>query len=185
MKNKILFLTGNPIKIKTAEKALKPFGIQVKPIRLEVPEIQANTSAEISRFAVLAAIAQLGAPVMREDHAFHIDVLNGFPGPYMAHVEKQITEDQLLDMMRGKDDRNSRFELALAYADEDGNIQEFVHRVPTLIARNARGNISKGWNRVITLVDDDRTLAEYPYDDRIDLHTANYIHLAQFLLSIK
>ncbi|MBU0978383.1 hypothetical protein KKF92_00985 [Patescibacteria group bacterium] len=185
MKDEILFLTENPIKIRTAEKALGSFGIKVRPIRLNVPEIQAETSAEVARFAVLVAIAQLGAPVMREDHAFHIDALNGFPGPYMAHVEKQISEDKLLDMMRDQEDRSSRFELALAYADEDGNIREFVHCVPTKIAKSAKGNLLKGWNRVITLIDDDRTLAEYPYDDRIDLHTANYIHLAQFLLSIE
>jgi inosine/xanthosine triphosphate pyrophosphatase family protein len=102
----------------------------------------------------------------------------------MAHVEKQISEDRLLDMMRNEKNRNSRFELSLAYSDEQGNVQEFTHRVPTLISKDARGNLSRGWNRVITLVDDDRTLAEYPYDDRIDLHTQNYIHLAQFLLSI-
>jgi XTP/dITP diphosphohydrolase len=184
MSREILFLTSNPIKIKTAERALGSFGIKVKPIKIEVPEIQADTSAEVARFAVLAAIAQLGAPVIREDHAFHIDTLNGFPGPYMAHVEKQISEDRLLDMMRNEKNRNSRFELSLAYSDEQGNVQEFTHRVPTLISKDARGNLSRGWNRVITLVDDDRTLAEYPYDDRIDLHTQNYIYLAQFLLSI-
>lgn len=187
----ILFLTENHIKIKTAQKIFSPLGIDVKPIKLDIPEIQARTSAQISRFAVLAAInqlreiAELEPPVMREDHSFHIEALNGFPGPYMANIEKQISETQLLDMMRDKKNRASRFELALAYGDKDGNIQEFVHRVHTRIAKRAKGSLSKGWNRVITMIDDKRTLAEYPYEDRIDLHTANYIRLAQFLSLIK
>jgi inosine/xanthosine triphosphate pyrophosphatase family protein len=39
MSREILFLTSNPIKIKTAERALGSFGIKVKPIKIEVPEI--------------------------------------------------------------------------------------------------------------------------------------------------
>jgi len=184
MSREVLFLTGNPIKIKTAEKAMSSFGIKVRPIKIDIPEIQADTSAEVAKFAVSAAITQLRTPVMCEDHTFHIDALNGFPGPYMTHVEKQLSEDQLLDIMRNEANRKSRFELSLAYSDEQGNIQVFTHQVPTLIAESARGNLSKGWNRVITLTDDKRTLAEYPYDDRIHLHTQNYIYLAQFLLSM-
>jgi non-canonical purine NTP pyrophosphatase (RdgB/HAM1 family) len=178
------FLTGNKFKVETAKLALSPFDIEVVPVTLNIPEIQADTNVEIARHSVLVATKMLGKPVMREDHGFYLTAFPGWPGPYMAHTEKIIAPEDTLQLLHGKD-RSGYFEMALAYATPEGGLIEFSYRLPTTIAETTRpGSKDFGWDSIIRLGDENRTLSEYPPEERYQFFTQNYIQLARKLLSL-
>src|ERR1700722_7912180 len=91
----IHLLTGNEGKVKAANLIFGKYGIEVKSLGLDIPEIQASSSGEIAKAAALEAHKLTGKAVIREDHSFYITEL-GFPGPFMAYADKTISPEQLL-----------------------------------------------------------------------------------------
>ncbi len=178
---KLNFLTQNPFKIETAQLAFQPFDIEVIPLDFEIPEIQADSNLEIARHSALIAAQESKQPVIREDHGFFLNAFPGWPGPYMAHTERTIPPEDLLDLMNGKN-RTGYFELALVYAEPSGETLEFVSRVECQIVSELRpGAKDWGWDSVISMGNDIRAISEYPTQDRFPLFTANFIELAKKL----
>lgn len=178
---KINFLTGNQFKIATAKLALSPFGIEVVPVSVDVPEIQADTNGEIAKHSAVAAAQILGAAVVREDHGFYLNAFPGFPGPYMAHTERLVPPEDALRLLEGKD-RTGYFEMALAYATPDGETMEYSYQLPCVVASDMRpGSKDFGWDTIICLGNDHRALSEYPAEERYHFFTHNFVDLARYL----
>jgi len=181
MIKQIHFLTQNPFKIATAQLAMKPFDIEIIPLQLNIPEIQAENNAEIARHGAITAAQKSGNSVMREDHGFYLNAFPGWPGPYMAHTENAIPAEDLLRLINGKD-RSGYFEMALAYAQPNGKVFEYSFRLPVTVVDSVRsGGKDFGWDSIISMSDDSRTLSEYPQEDRYPLFTQNYKELAKEL----
>lgn len=182
---KLNYFTGNKFKIETAKLALSPFGIEVVPVSLTIPEIQADTNVEIARHSAVTAAKMLNEPVMREDHGFYLTAFPGWPGPYMAHVERIIAPEDALRLLEDKD-RTGYFEMALAYANPSGDVIELSYQLPCVVAENIRpGGKDFGWDSIICLGDDNRALSEYPPEDRYQFFTQNYVKIAKELLNNK
>jgi XTP/dITP diphosphohydrolase len=181
MIKQIHFLTQNQFKIATAELAMKPFDIEILPLRLDVPEIQAENNVEIARHGAITAAQNIGNPVMREDHGLYLNAFPGWPGPYMAHTERIIPPEDVFQLINGKD-RTGYFEMALAYAQPDGGVVEYSFRLPITIVDSIRpGGKDFGWDSIISIDGDPRALSEYPQEDRYPLFTKNYEALARGL----
>lgn len=179
---KLHLLTKNPFKIETARLALAPFGIEPVPISLSIPEIQADSNQEIARSAVLQAVKQTGAPVAREDHGFYLNAFSGWPGPYMAFTESRIQPAELLQLLNNKD-RTGYFEMALAYADSKGDLIEYSYKLPVRVAEKIHsGNKDFGWDSVLHLGDEVRTISEYPPQDRYVFFMENFRKLGPDLI---
>jgi XTP/dITP diphosphohydrolase len=178
----ITILTKNPGKRLAAKTVFDKYGIKAIFLDKEYPEIQAGSSLEIAKFTALQASKELNIPVIREDHSFFINFL-GMPGPYTSYIEKRIPAEKLLKMMKGEDDRAGYFELATVYANPDGLIKECVYQVPIKISEEERGELQSGWNRIIMLEGENRTLAEYPEKQRIGVWNKNYEEIAKWLSS--
>lgn len=176
----VYLLTGNPGKIAAANLIFERFGVEVLPLELDIPEIQATSSQEIARNAAQEAFERTNKPVIREDHSFFIDEL-GIPGPYMAYMDKKVSVEQLLKMLDTLSSRDGHFELAAAYVDANGKLHEFSYRVPVEFSRTAQGNSDQRWERVIKFKDDDRVFAEYPETERASVWTKNYEQIAQLM----
>lgn len=160
-------------------------GITVEPILFESPEIQADTNAEIARTAALEAARVLNKPVAREDHGFFLNAVPGFPGPYMAYIEKTVHPQIVLDLLQHQTDRTGYFELALAYATPEGKVLEFVDRVACTIASEIKpGSHDFGWDKIICLGNDTRALSEYQQSERYGQFTRNFVRLAQALQAV-
>lgn len=69
----------------------------------------------------------------------------------------------------------------LVYAKPDGSFKEFVYQVPITISLEERGELQKGWARVLMLENDKRTFAEYPEQERVSAWNKNYQDIAIFL----
>lgn len=181
---KVNILTKNPGKRRVAKNVFDKYNIHVNFIKKDYPEIQAENSMEIARFTALRAAKDLNIPVIREDHSFYIKAL-GFPGPYTNYIEKAISARKILNILKSYKDRSGYFEIATVYAEPEGFCKEYSFRVPAKIALQERGGLQRGWARIIQLADEERTLAEYPEEERVFVWGKNYEKIARWILKIK
>ena len=103
MTKEIFIITKNIGKIAAANKAFSKFGVEVKNIDKDYPEIQASSSLEIAKFTAIQAAKELGLPVLREDHSLFITALGGFPGPYTSYFDKKIPAEKILELKNNPD----------------------------------------------------------------------------------
>src|SRR5688500_9060337 len=156
MTNQIYLLTGNQGKIDAANLIFNQHDIGVLPLDLDIPEIQAPSSAEIARAMALEAYRQTGKPVIREDHSFFVDEL-GFPGPFMAYIDKTISVDQLLKIVNTLESRDAHFELAACYVDSQGEPHDFAYSVPLTLGNEIKGTDKLRWERLMMFKGDTKT----------------------------
>ncbi|HCH34922.1 MAG: Non-canonical purine NTP pyrophosphatase [Candidatus Saccharibacteria bacterium GW2011_GWC2_48_9] len=173
-------LTGNLGKIKAANHIFNKYGIEVHPLALDIPEIQADTSLDVAVDMVKKAFNLTGKAVIREDHSFYIDEL-GIPGPFMAYVDKRVSTDSLLKILNTLSSRTGYFELSAAFADEDGKVSEFSYKVPIEFALEPKGDESQRWERLIKFPNDTKVFAEYNESERVSTWSKNYEQIAQMI----
>jgi XTP/dITP diphosphohydrolase len=176
----IYLATKSPGKLAAANSVFSEYGITLNLVETDYPEIQAETSQEIAKFTALEVAKSLNAPAIREDHSLYINALK-FPGPYTNYFEKKIPASMLLEWLKNSNDRSGYFEIAAVYASPDGFFKEFVYQVPITIALEEKGDLQKGWARVLMLKDDTRTFAEYPEQERVHVWNKNYQAIVNYL----
>lgn len=176
----VYLLTGNADKIRAANLIFGKYNIEVLPLDLDIPEIQASTSAEIARHTVEQAYKATTKPAIREDHGFYITELH-FPGPFMAYADKSISVEQLLKIVDTLESREAYFELAAAYVDEHGQTHEFSYRVPIVMSTEIRGSHELRWERLMMLPGETKTFAESGGSDRTALWSKNYAAIARLI----
>ncbi len=81
MKEKIIIVTGNPLKFQELSNALDEF-FDCEQGRVEGHEIQ-GTPEEILQYKLERAFEKFQQPVLVDDTSVHFEELNWFPGPYM------------------------------------------------------------------------------------------------------
>ncbi|HEX8227485.1 MAG TPA: non-canonical purine NTP pyrophosphatase [Candidatus Saccharimonadales bacterium] len=122
--NTIHFVTSNRGKVSSLQNRLGKNAI-VERLRLDVPEIQADSAEVIARFKARYAYKQVRLPLLMQDSAFHVRALYGFPGPYIKYINETIGPEGLLDLMKGKADRYCHFEHVAVYIDGRGKEHVF------------------------------------------------------------
>lgn len=185
---KLNYLTQNQFKIKTAELALSKFPkIKLEPIDLDIPEIQAKTNLMIARDSALKAAQELNQPVVREDHGFCFEAFPGWPGPYMAQAETSLPAKSVLNLLRDQSNRRAYFDIAMVYAQPEGQTWEREFQVPCFISHEIKtGPLDFEWDKVICFGDNDtRAICQYSLEERYQMFTANFEALAKYLLNAK
>ncbi len=176
----IHLLTGNPDKLRLARLVFDRYDIAVVSADFKEPEIQADTSQEVARYAARTAFRQLGVPVLREDHSFYIDDL-GIPGPYMAYVDKRIPVERLVKIVDTLESRRAHFTIAATYVGGEDDEYESSFDVPVTIAHEAKGNPNLNWERAMMLEGQTSTFAERSSEERDHLWTHNYEEIAHHI----
>ncbi|HJP80781.1 MAG TPA: non-canonical purine NTP pyrophosphatase [Candidatus Saccharimonadales bacterium] len=146
----IIFVTSNTGKVKTLERKLNTTKYRVTRKNIELPEIQADNSREISIFKARAAYDMLRRPVIVQDSSFHIAALGGFPGPYIKYVNETIGAEGILRLLQNVSDRSAHFELALTYKDKNiertfVNVAKAGRIAETLYEANSENAWSSLW----------------------------------------
>lgn len=183
MSNKIYLITKNKIKFESAKSVFDKYNIKLESCENEFPEIQANSSLEVARHTALAAVKELNAPVIREDHSIYFSAIN-FPGPFSAYMEEKINAKKLLKMMSSFRDKSGCFEIATVYAEPGGEEFNNVYKVPFTLSEKVKGNY-KIWDSIIILKGEKRTLTEYPVEERMHIWTKGYEAVAKHISSRK
>ena len=177
----VFLVTKNQDKLMAARSVFSKYGIGLVQLDKDYPEIQADTSLEVARFTALNVAKEERLNVIREDHGIFFGSL-GFPGPYANFMNRKIPEEMLLEFLNSVHVNKGHIELSAVYAQSDGRHKEYSYHVPFSVAEEPRGSFSKGWNRVIILDGEERTLAEYREEDRLDVFNKNFHAIAKDLL---
>lgn len=157
----IYFATTNKEKILIAETVCGEAGIEVKPVALEIDEIQGEDPELIVRDKAKRAYEQLGMPVVVSDDTWDIKALKGFPGAYMKSINYWFEPEDFLRLMNGIEDRRITLHQYLAYTD--GSVTEvFKNDIDGQVIKEARGKSEKSPNMTVTALDSDngKTIAE-------------------------
>lgn len=181
MVKEVYLITKNRGKLLAAQKVFSKFGIEIKNIPKDYPEIQADTSAEIAKFTAIQAANEFKIAAIREDHSLFIGALSGFPGPYTNYFDRNMPVAKLLELIKNAKDRSAYMEVAAAYAKPDGTFKEFVFRVPLKISEEIKGNV-RNWDKVLMLANSEKTFAETKEEDNLDIWNKNYISIAKEIL---
>lgn len=159
--NTIYFATTNVDKIQLAQTACAKYGIEIKPVSLDIDEIQCEDPEVIVRDKAHRAFQQLNMPVIVSDDTWDIRALNGFPGAYMKSINYWFRPEDFLRLMHDVEDRHVTLHQYLAYTD-GYTTKIFKNELEGQITQEARGSSDKSPNMTVTALDADngKTLAE-------------------------
>ena len=180
--NKITYVTGNWAKLLSAKQLLEPLGIQVENIKMETTEIQADTVEEIAIHSAKEASEKLKTTVLKNDTGFFIDALGGFPGPYTHYVDDKLGEDGILKLLEGVENRRACFIEAFAYCEYGKEPIVFKSITNGVIATEKSGEYGWSWDFIFIPDDLDKTMANFPDEERFKLwNTDAYHKLAEYI----
>lgn len=111
----IYFATSNAGKVANAQKALRPFGISIKQLNVDLIESRSENPSEIALEKAIQAFTRFKKPLIVEDSGFFIRALNDFPMTHIKYSLKTIGVDGVLKLMKGKKDRHAEWRMSLAY----------------------------------------------------------------------
>jgi XTP/dITP diphosphohydrolase len=129
---KLGFVTSNDGKLLELQRRLIPLGYEVEQVRIEYPEIQADTIDEVSKFGLRWIINEFKNHrlkndsdlikkdidlVMVEDSGLFVHGLNNFPGVYSKFVFRTIGYSGVLNLLSTGFDRSAHFESCIGLAD--------------------------------------------------------------------
>ncbi|MEA3379085.1 MAG: non-canonical purine NTP pyrophosphatase [Nanoarchaeota archaeon] len=169
--NKVLFITGNEFKVKSANLLLENTGIEVIGKNIECPEIQHEDVVEIAKFSAKFAANKIGMPIIKNDCGFYIEELKGFPGPFMAYVDNWIGNKGFLKLMEGITNRKAKFIECTAYCEPGKEPIAFVGETNGIIAEKLEGEY--GWGSDFFFIPEgkEKTMACFIDEERGKLWT--------------
>ena len=161
---RLAFITSNPGKVEEAKRYFESLGVEIYQLKMEYPEIQADTLEEVARFGAEWLGKRLDVPFFLDDSGLFIDALNGFPGVYSAYVYRTLGIDGILKLMEGVKNRNAHFRSVIAYWD--GEVHLFTGRVDGEIINEKRGSGGFGFDPIFVPEGFTRTFAEMTTEEK-------------------
>lgn len=149
-------VTGNSNKWQEAQRIL---GRPLDRVALDLPEIQAPTTAEVAIEKARAAFAILARPLLIEDAGLEFAAFGGFPGPFIKFWEKLGGLESMCRALDGCGDRTATAVCVLGLATSAG-AEVVTGRVTGTIAASPRGTNGFGWDTIFIPDGDTRTFAE-------------------------
>ena len=179
---KITYVTGNQFKIALAQKILNPLGVEVLQKKIDCPEIQNNDIREVSKFSAKYAANELKCPVIKNDSGLIIDALKGFPGPYTSYIEHTITEDGIIKLLNGVENRDAYFLEIISYCEPNQEPVSFESKTLGTISKNKKGDFGWSFDKIFIPKGETRTLAEISDDERWKFWSDDaYLQLKEYL----
>lgn len=178
----ITFVTGNKFKIIVATLFLKGTGIRLVGKKIDCPEIQHEDVAEIAKHSAKFAAEKLQKPVVTSDCGFFIEAFNGFPGAFIAYVERWMGYKGILKLMEGIKNRKAYFKDATAYCEPGKEPVSFISKTYGKISEKPQGKYGWGIDFLFIPKGKDKTLGCFRDKERAKLW--NYNHwkkLAEYL----
>jgi len=166
MAMRFVLVTTNRGKVKEFSEIFTEYGFNFRVEPMATPELQENDLRKIARYSVFYAYKVLREPVLVEDAGLFIKALNGFPGPYSSYVYKTIGVDGILKLMEDVNEREARFESALAFYSPLTELKIFTGAVRGRISENPRGSKGFGFDPIFVPDGSDKTFAEMDLEEK-------------------
>lgn len=147
------------------EEFNKIMGSEIKPILIDLPEIQSIDVKEVVRAKLIKAYEIAKEPVIVEDTGVYIKAWNNFPG---ALIKWMIQTVGISDICKMLDNFNSRD----AYAEtvigiHNGEKQTFFYGIVNgKISNKPQGSGGFGWDQIFIPDNEDKTFGEMELDEK-------------------
>jgi len=133
---KINYVTTNAYKFQNAQRffsELKDKDVELIQYDLETPEVQEESVEVVAKSSAQWVTRQIGQAAVSMDVGFCIETLKGFPGPFLKFINNWLQPNDMLNLMKGKENRKAYFIDALAYATPGGETKVFVVKTAGVI----------------------------------------------------
>lgn len=175
----LLYVTSNKKKIFAAKNILEKENIKIKPIDLEIKEIQGNP-LEVAVQKAIDSYRILNNPLIINDSCLMIDSLNGFPGVYANYVEETLKEDGILKLLEDKENRTARYIDTVVYIDKYG-YQVFTDEIVGAISKKSLDGDFYPYDKIFIRKGDLYPIAYYKEEIDKLYENGTYLKLANFL----
>ena len=108
---------------------------------IETPEIQSESVKEIATFSARWAADALKKPVVVSGGGCYIGALKGFPGPFIKYINKWLSANGLLSLMRNEKNGRAVWRDCLAYCEPGKKPKTFVCYFDGSIAKRSSKTI--------------------------------------------
>lgn len=152
----LILVSGNPNKGIEAERIL---GIPLLRVALSLPEIQAGSVEEITRYKVEVAKTKHYGRLIVEDVSLGFDELGNFPGPYVRWLLEAAGGDGLAAIAYALNNRAARAQCCVGYWDGN-DVWTFLGETAGEILVQPRGERHFGWDAWFVPRGSGKTFAE-------------------------
>ena len=175
----LILVSSNPNKGIEAERIL---GQPLLRVSLPLPEIQASSVEEITRYKLESARTKGYAKLIVEDVSLGFDELGNFPGPYVKWLLEAAGGKGLAAIAYALNNRSALAQCCVAYWD-GGEGKVFIGECRGEILVEPRGEKHFGWDAWFKPKGSSKTFAEMSDDekDAISHRGDAYRKLARFL----
>jgi non-canonical purine NTP pyrophosphatase (RdgB/HAM1 family) len=156
VKDALILVSGNPNKGIEAERIL---GVPVLRVSIALPEIQAATVEEITRYKLEAAKTKGHSRMIVEDVSLGFDELGNFPGPYVRWLLEAAGGQGLAAIAYALNNRTARAQCCVGYWD-GREAHVFLGEVSGEILVTPRGERHFGWDAWFVPRGSSQTFAE-------------------------
>jgi XTP/dITP diphosphohydrolase len=180
------FVTGNKIKFNFASKIFGKYGLSIQQNKLDIPEIQAYSSEEVVINSAKVACQILDKPVIVNDVGYYISALNGFPGPYIKYMNKWLSNQDILNLMINKSDRQLKIVDILGYCRPNKEPLLFKWEQNASIIDQSLGESRTLFDSIIIREGMEKTQASYTFEELEEYFLEKLYHyhdLAKFLIN--
>lgn len=158
---KIYFITTNDSKFHYFQKFLSSYPqIKAKQLKVETPEIQAETNKEVAEFSAKWASQKYNLPVIVEDVGFYLEAFPGFPGPFLKYIELGIKAQGFLDLLQNQENRKAHYELCVSYCKPNKNPISFSTFHHGTIGYQNKGNGGFIVDKIFTPTNETKTIGQ-------------------------
>ncbi len=159
---KLILVSSNPNKGIEAERIL---GIPLLRVSLALPEIQAATVEEISRYKLEVARSKGYGRLIVEDVSLGFHELGNFPGPFVRWLLEAAGGKGLAAIAYALNNRAASAQCCVAYWDgTDGHL--FLGRCDGDVLVNPRGPQHFGWDAWFQPSGSNKTFAEMSPEEK-------------------
>jgi XTP/dITP diphosphohydrolase len=163
-----VLVTQNKHKLKELSPLFSKYDVEFETTSLEKHEIRSDNIEEIARVAAKVAFETLDKPVVVDDTGFFVEALNGFPGSYAGIVLEFIGYEGILQLMRSKTERASKFMTAVGYYDGQ-RLESFVGTMSGSVAKESAGVGGFGYDPIFIPKGYTKTYAELTFDEKVGI----------------
>lgn len=158
----LILVSSNPNKGIEAERIL---GVPLLRVSLSLPEIQAATVEEITRYKLEVARTKGYSRLIVEDVSLGFDELGNFPGPYVKWLLEAAGGKGLAAMAYALNNRAARAQCCIGYWNGE-SLLTFLGETEGEILVHPRGSGNFGWDAWFLPSGSDKTFAEMNADEK-------------------
>lgn len=159
---KLILVSTNPNKGIEAERIL---GVPVLRVSLTLPEIQAATVEEITRYKLETAKTKGYARLIVEDVSLGFDELGNFPGPYVRWLLEAAGGTGLAAIAYALNNRAAKAQCCVGFWD-GRRVKMFIGETDGEILVKPRGERNFGWDAWFQPKGSEKTFAEMTPDEK-------------------